>query len=390
VVAEVALALLLLTGSGLLIRSFSAVISEDAGFDGEDVALTPVALSGIKYPELVNHRHFWEEMLDRAQAIPGVSATGLISSLPLSGGIPNGQVHLDGDVSILGNANYVVASEGVFDALDITLLQGRVWDERDGPDAAHAVLVSRSFAETYWPGENPIGRLVSGGGMDADWPADQPVFGTVVGVVEDVRFRALTRAGRPTVYWYYRQRPGRIRYGARLVVESASGEPTLVTSGLREAIQTTDQDVAIQLRYLRDVVSDSTAERRFTLFIMSGFGAIALLLAALGIYGVVSYAVARRSREMGIRLALGATGSGVRRMVLQGSMGPVALGLLVGVAGALTLSRIMAGLLYEVEPNDPLTLVGVVALMLVTGWIASWIPARRGTRVDPMVTMRAE
>jgi putative ABC transport system permease protein len=132
------------------------------------------------------------------------------------------------------------------------------------------------------------------------------------------------------------------------------------------------------------------AERRFTLLIMSGFGAIALLLAALGIYGVVSYAVARRSREMGIRLALGATGGGVRTMVLRGAMGPVSLGLLVGVAGAWTLSRIMGGLLYEVEPDDPLTLGGVVVLLLMTGLIASWIPARRGTRVDPMVTLREE
>ena len=362
VVAEVALALVLLTGSGLLIRSFSAILSENAGFDGEDVALSPVALSGIRYPELENHRLFWEEMLDRTQAVPGVLAAGLISSLPLSGMIPSGQLALDGDVSLLGNANYVVASEGVFAALDITLLQGRVWDERDGPDAAHTVLVSRSFAETYWPEDNPIGRQVSVGGMDSNWAQDPPVFGTVVGVVADVRFRALTRAGRPTVYWYYRQRPGRIQYGASLLVESASGDPALVAGGLREAIQAADSDVAVQLGYLRESVARSMAERRFTLLIMSGFGAIALLLAALGIYGVVSYAVARRSREMGIRLALGATSSAVRGMVLRGAMGPVALGLLVGVAGAWTLSRIMAGLLYEVEPNDPLTLMGVVLL----------------------------
>ena len=173
-------------------------------------------------------------------------------------------------------------------------------------------------------------------------------------------------------------------------MESASGDPALVARGFRETIQAADSDVAIQLRYLRESVADSMAARRFTLLIMSGFGAIALLLAALGIYGVVSYAVARRSREMGIRLALGATGGGVRRMVLRGAMGPVALGLLVGVAGAWTLSRIMAGLLYEVEPNDPLALTGAAVLLVVTGLIASWIPALRGTRVDPMVTMRVE
>jgi putative ABC transport system permease protein len=390
VATEVALALVLLTGSGLLIRSFKIILSEDGGFGGDDVALSSLALSGIKYPELEDHRLFWEGMLERAQGIPGVSAAGLISSLPVSGFAPNGLVHLDGDVSRTGDAIYVVASEGTFDALDITLLQGRLFDDRDGPDAPHAAVVSRSFAETYWPGESPIGKQVSGGGMDEFWSSDPPVFGTVVGVVGDVRFRDLTRAGQPTVFWNYRQRPGRIRYGANLVVESSSGDPTMVAGNLRAAIRGTDSDIAVRLRFLKDLVSDSMAERRFVLLIMSGFALVGLLLAALGIYGVVSYAVARRNREMGIRLALGATGGTVRRMVLLGAMGPVGLGLIAGLAGAWALSRVLAGFLYEVRPTDPLTFLGVVFLLLATGWVASWIPARRGTRVDPMITMRAE
>ncbi|MGW8265876.1 MAG: ADOP family duplicated permease [Longimicrobiales bacterium] len=390
VATEVALALVLLTGSGLLIRSFSSVVSEEGGFDGTDVALTSVALSGIKYPELEDHRLFWEGMLGRAQAIPGVVAAGLISSLPVSGFVPNGLVHLDGDVSRTGNGIYVVSSEGVFDALDIPLLQGRLFDERDGPDAPHAVVVSRSFADAYWPGESPIGKQVSGGGMDDFWSSDPPVFGTVVGVVGDVRFRDLTRAGRPTVYWNFRQRPYRIQYGANLLVESSSGDPALVAGSLRDAVTREDPDIAVRLRYLRDLVSDSVAERRFVLLIMSGFAISGLFLAALGIYGVVSYAVARRSREMGIRLALGATGGTVSGMVLAGAMGPVILGLIVGLAGAWALSRVLSGFLYDVQPTDPVTFLGVVLLLLMTGWVASWIPARRGTRVDPMITMRAE
>ena len=390
VATEVALTLMLLTGSGLLIRSFSLVMREDGGFDGNDVVVSSVSLSGIKYPELEDHRLFWEGMLTRAQAIPGVSAAGLITTLPVSGFAPNGLVHLDGDVSRTGDGIYVVASEGAFQALDIPLLQGRLFDERDGPDAPHAVVVSRSFADTYWPGERPIGRQVSGGGMDNFWSPDSPVFGTVVGVVGDVRYRDLTRAGTPTVYWNYRQRPFRIRYGANLLVESASGDPALVAGGLRDAITGADPDIAVRMRYLGDVVAASVAERRFVLLIMAGFAATGLLLAAVGIYGVVSYAVARRSREMGIRLALGATGPVVRKMVVLGAMGPVLLGLMAGLAGAWGLSRLMSGFLYEVQPDDPLTFVGVVALLLMIGWAASWIPARRGTRVDPMITMRAE
>jgi predicted permease len=390
VATEVALALILLTGSGLLIRSFSLVMREDGGFDGNDVAVSSVALSGIKYPELEDHRRFWEGMLERAQAIPGVSAAGLITTLPVSGFAPNGLVHLDGDVSRTGDGIYVVASEGAFEALDIPLLQGRLFDQRDGPDAPHAVVVSRSFADTYWPGESPIGRQVSGGGMDDFWSADPPVFGTVVGVVGDVRYRDLTRAGTPTVYWNYRQRPFRIRYGANLLVESASGDPALVAGGLRDAITGADPDIAVRLRYLDDLVAASVAERRFVLLIMAGFAATGLLLAAVGIYGVVSYAVARRSREMGIRLALGATGPAVRKMVVLGAMGPVLVGLVAGLAGAWGLSRLLSGLLYGVPPDDPLTFLGVVTLLLITGWAASWIPARRSTRVDPMITMRAE
>lgn len=390
VAIEVALALVLLTGSGLLIRSFSLVLSEEGGFDASDVAVSPLSLSGIKYPELEDHRRFWEGMLNRARGIPGAVATGLITTLPVSGFAPNGLVHLDGDVSRTGDAIYVVASEGAFEALDITLLQGRLFDDRDGPDARHAVVVSRSFAETYWPGESPIGKQVSGGGMDNFWSSDPPVFGTVVGVVAEVRYRDLTRPGTPTVYWNYRQRPFRIRYGANLLVESGSGDPSLVVGALREAIAAEDSDIAIRLRFMRDLVASSLAERRFLLLLMSGFALTGLLLAALGIYGVVSYAVARRSREMGIRLALGATGGTVRRMVLLGAMGPVALGLVSGVAGAWALSRVLAGLLYEVQPTDPVTFLGVVLLLLMTGWVASWIPARRGTRMDPMITMRAE
>ena len=251
-------------------------------------------------------------------------------------------------------------------------------------------VVSRSFAQQYWPGENPLGKQVSGGGMDSFWEADPPVFGTVVGVVADVRFRELTRAGEPAVYWSYRQRPSRIRYGANLVVEAGSGNPALVAQGLRAAIQETDPDVAIRVRFLRDQVADSMAERRFVLLVMSRFAAVALFLAALGIHGVVSYAVARRTREMGIRLAPGATPGTVRGMVLRQAMTPMGLGLILGALGAWGVTRVLAGLLYEVRPTDPVTFLGVMTLLLVLGGGASWIPALRGTRVDPAVTMRGE
>jgi len=390
VAAEVALALMLLTGSGLLIRSFTAVLSEDPGFQGEDVVLSAVDLSGTKYPELEDHSRFWEDMLARAEAIPGVSRAGMTSAGPVSRFLPNGLVHLDGDPQKTGNAIYIVASSGAFEALDIPLLRGRLFEPSDVPEGGHVVVVSQSFADAYWPGEDPLGKQVSSGGMDGFSSMESPVFASIVGVVGDVRYRDLARAGSPTVYWNYRQRPHRLPYGANLVVESASGEPAAVAGALRRALQEADPDVAPRIRYVRELVADSLGQRRFTLLIMSAFAAIGLLLAALGIFGVVSYAVAQRTREMGIRLALGATGATVRSMVLRGAMVPVVLGLLIGVGGAWSLSRIMAGLLYEVTPNDPLTFLGVSGLLLATGLVATWIPTVRGTRVDPMITMRGE
>jgi predicted permease len=386
---EVALALVLLVGSGLLIRSFMAVLGEEAGFDGSDVALTTVALSGVKYPDLEAHRLFWDDMLDRARAIPGVTGAAVVSNRPLSGA-PNGRISLDGDPEKHGDALYVVASSEAFDVLDVPLLRGRFFDERDGPGAPHAVVVSESFADEYWPDGDALGKLVSGGGMDDFWDSDPVAFGTVVGVVGEVRYRDLTRAGGPTVYWNYRQRPFRLRFGGNLLVESASGDPALVGAALRSAVRQTDSDIAVRMRYMSDLITDSVSERRFILLVLGGFAALGLLLASVGIYGVVSYAVARRTREMGIRLALGAAPASVRGLVLGGALRPVLLGLFFGVLGGLALTGVMRGMLYEVEATDPITYVAVVTLLLATGGLASWIPAIRSTRVDPMITMRVE
>jgi len=388
VMVEVALALVLLTGSGLLVRSFNAVLAVDAGFDEADVVISGVALSGIKYPHLDDHRLFWEGMVDRAEAIPGVSQAGLITSVPASGSLPNGLVHLDGGTSRTGDAAYIVASAGVFGALDIPLIRGRLFEVSDGPDSPHVVVVNQAFADKYWPGENPIGKQVSGGGMDNYWAADGVVFGTVVGVVGDVRYRSLIRPARPVVYWNFRQRPYRIRWGANMIVESETDGPGGLISSVREALHAADPDVAPRIQLMEDVIADTLAERRFTLLIMSGFAVVGLLLSALGIFGVVSYAVAQRTREIGIRMALGASGGAVRTMIIRGSMLPVGLGLLLGLVAAWMVSRTMAVLLYEIRPTDPLTFVFVSGILLFTGLIASWLPTVRGTRVDPVNSMR--
>jgi len=317
-----------------------------------------------------------------------VGSAGVMSRIPSGGGVGNGRVHLNGDPSQFGNADYIVASQGAFEALDATLIRGRLFEEADGPDSPHVVVVSQSFADRYWPDESAIGKLVSAGGMDSYWDRDPIVFATIVGVVADIRLRDLSRPGRPAIFWNYRQRTSRIVSGGYLVAETES--PGAIFGGLRNAISTTDPDIPIRIRELGDLVAGSLAARRFTLYTMGAFALIALSLATLGIYGVVSYAVSKRTREMGLRLALGATGGLVQGMIIKGAMIPVVLGLGVGMAGAWVLSRVMMGLLYQVSPNDPFTFFCVAGLLLGTAVAACAVPAYRGTRVDPMVTMRGD
>jgi predicted permease len=282
----------------------------------------------------------------------------------------------------------VVASGGAFEALDIPLLQGRLFDQRDAPDAEHVAVVSRSFAESVWPGLDPIGRQVTGGGMDNFYQERR--FARVIGVVGDVRYRDLGTEGGPTVYFPHSQRPFRIQYGASLVIEATQGDPAALFGSIRATLQRLDPDVPIAIESHQDLLLESLTARRFVMMLFGAFAGIALLLASVGIYGVVSYSVARRTREMGIRLALGADAGTVQKMVVRASMQMVVGGLIVGLVAAIGMTGLMQDLLFGVTPTDPMTLAAVVAILGLMGFLSSWIPARASTRVDPMVTMRAE
>jgi predicted permease len=393
VATEVALALVLLMGSGLLIRSFGQVLGEDPGFDASDVVSSAVALSANRYPTPADHTRFYDDLIARLEGLRSVESAGLISVLPLSGGASNGRIQLDGDPDKNTGSNspvYLVASEGAFDALDIPLVRGRVFDERDGPEAPHAVVVNQAFVDQFWPDVDPIGRQVTGGGMDNYWDAETMAWGTVVGVVDDVRYRDLTSRPAPAVYWSYRQRPYRIRFGANLVAEARGSEASAITAEVRTVVRQANADIAVEVGLLADQVDASLAERRFMLLILGGFSMLAVGLAAVGIYGVVSYTVARRTREMGIRLALGAAPTDVRALVLRGVIGMVGLGLVAGLFGAFLVTRTLSSFLYETSTTDPLTFVAVPALLFCTALLASWVPASRSTRVDPISTMRSE
>lgn len=385
---EVALALVLLVGSGLLVRSFQTLLGEDVGVDVSDVLTATVPLSTLKYPDPTDHGRWHAETLRLLGELPGVSSAAVTTTLPVSGGAPNGRLEVDNNLDQFVTADYVVASGSYFEALDVPLREGRLFDDRDGPDQPHVAIVNEAFVREHWPGESALGHTVTGGGMD-NFYEDRP-FAEIVGVVGDVRYRSLADEARPTVYFPATQRPFRTMYSANLVVESATGDPGAILQAVRSTLQRQDPDIPLRFTAMSDVVGRSLTERRFTMLLLSGFSLVALVLAIVGIYGVVSYSVARRTREMGIRLALGAEPGNVLRLVVSASMRTVVVGLVVGIVGTIVAGRVLRGFLYGVGPLDPAAILAGVVTLGGAAFLASWLPARRGTRVDPMLTMRAE
>lgn len=388
VAGEVALALVLAVASVLVVRSFQNLLAEEAGFDATDVVTLTLSLSQSKYESAAAQAEWHRGFLDELRTLPGVAAAGFIGTVPLDGFLANGRLQLDDDLEKGAVAGYVLADGGAFAALDIPLVRGRVFDDRDGPDAPHVAIVSQSFADSYWPGEDPIGRTVSGGGMDEFWQERR--FAEVVGVVGDVRFRGLGRESEPTVYFPYRQRPMRIQFVAHAVVESENDRPAALVPMLRQTLAAADPDVPPRIRPLGDAVAASVAPQRFMVVLLGAFAALSLVLAWAGIYGVVSYQVAQRTREMGIRMALGGAPASVRALVLRQSLTVVAAGLVIGLIGVAVGGRVMTSLLYGVKPVDPVSILLAVAALTGAALLASWVPATRGTRVDPAITMRAE
>lgn len=384
---EVALALVLLAASGLLVRSFRAVLDEDPGFDPADVDVMSMSLSQLKYPTPEDHARWYTRFLEQVRALPGVADAGVLSAVP-GGGAPNGRLELNGSTDEHAIGEYVVASAGAFRALDIPLVEGRLFDDRDGPDDEHVVVVSEAFADLAWPGEDPVGRTVNGGGMDNFWQERR--FARVVGVVGNVRYDGLDHPVNAAVYFPYTQRPFRLAYSASVVVEAANVDPASLFGALRSTLRTVDPDVPVKTVEMSAALVGALGQRRFLMMILGGFSLTALLLAGVGIYGVVSYSVARRTREMGIRMALGAGPESVRGLVIGTAMRMVGLGLVLGLIGAFSTSRLMRSLVYGVSPTDPISIVTAAGILGTVALMASWIPARVVTRVDPMITMRAE
>ncbi len=384
---EVSMAFVLLIGAGLLIRSFWEVLNQDPGFETGNVLAVELAPPESKYEDEGEARgRYFQRVLDDLSSVPGLLAVGLVNHPPLGGLSWNGAFEIEGRGPASGVADYRIAGGNYFEALGIQVLHGRVFDERDARPGDDVAVIDRALAERYWPGEDPLGKRIRNLANDAWIYPDRWL--TVIGVVAAVRHDALTAEPRPTVYVHSRQRSGRLS-GATVVLRGTV-PPEALIGPVRAQLRVIDPDVPAEFTTMQRVVYDTVSNRRFTMLVLVGFAALALLLAALGIYGVVSYAVQSRTREMGIRLALGAAPRGVVGMVLGDSMRAVAMGALLGLGGAGALTRVIRGMLYGIEPLDPLVL-GTVGLLLVgVATLATYIPARRAGAVDPMVALRYE
>ena len=381
--AEVALALVLLAGAGLLLRSFTTLVTERPGFDTRGLLLADLALPTSRYVGGPARRIFYDELLDRLRALPGAQAVAATSSPPLSWG-PNGAIVADDRPGETGQAHYRVVSGDYFKAVGVPLSRGRSFTAADDSSATHVAVVNEAFARQMWSSVDVTGKRVRFLGMDAH----NATWLTVIGVARDVKQIALDAPPEPEVYVSYRQRPERAAFMS--IVVRSSTPPQLLAAAVRDAVRAQGKEVPVTISTMEERVARSVADRRFVMVVLTAFGVVALLLAAVGIYGVLSYSVARRTKEIGVRVALGARASTVLGMIVGDSMRPVLWGTALGVAGTLALSRLLRGLVYGVGVTDPLTFVVATVVLLVVALIASWVPASRASRVDPIVALRSD
>jgi predicted permease len=386
VICETALSMLLIAGTGLLLRSFAQILHVDSGFKPDGVLTMRVSLPDAIYNKPEQRRAFYNELLDRVRRLPGVEATGAVSGLPLSGDGGSGTLTVDTQSVPMEDrapeADQRVATPGYFKAMGISLLRGRAFEARDTDGAPPVAIVDESLAERYWPNQDPIGKRVHTGG-----PGSASPWATVIGVVRPVRNRTLEARSRVEVYWPENQ----TAYRSMTLAVKVSGNPMNLASTIQRQVLSLDPDLPVyHVLTMKEVMGDSLQRRKLALILLGCFASLALLLASIGIYGVMSYGVAQRQVEIGVRMALGADRGQVMRMMVRSGMSTIAIGLAVGVMLSLALTQLIKGLLFAVRPSDPVALGGAVLLLLAAALLAILIPARRAMKMNPMAALRYE
>jgi predicted permease len=388
--AQMALAVLLLLGAGLMLRSLAALMRIDPGFDPRRVLTLQIAPPEASYPRPEQAVTLYRNLLESVRALPGVEAAGIVRSLPLAAPIGDWGLDVEGYVETPGHnakGDWQVVSDGAFEALGERLAAGRWLAASDSAAGMPVALVNETLARTYWPGADPIGRRIRmGSNTQRPWM-------TVVGVVRDVRHNGLTETIKEKFYVPYAQFPLSTGFAPRnmnLVVRT-SGNPLALAGPIRAAVRRLDPNLPIaKVRPMTEVVDASLSTPRLTGSLLSIFAGLALLLAAIGVSGVLAYLVSRRRREIGIRMALGASGGSVMRLVIRRGLATAGAGVAVGVIAALFLTRLMEGLLYGVAPRDPGTFLAVTTILGAIALVASAVPAWRASRVDPLEALRSE
>jgi predicted permease len=382
VVAQVALTLVLLIGAGLLGKSFLKLIEIDPGFRIENAVAMDLSLPAADDEKQEKQiALFNRQLLERLGHYPGISAVGAVNSLPMTGTGSNGTFLIDNNPAATDYAEYRIASPGYFAAIGIPLLRGRLFEQSDTPDSLHVAVISQSLARKVWPNEDPIGKRIQFGNMDGD-----KRLLNVVGIVGDVREK-LDSDVRPTVYANSFQRPQ--SSSVSIVARANIGTAPLI-SGMRAELRSLNPELPASFRTLDQVFSSSLDDRRLNLVLFGVFAAVALMLAVTGIYGVMSYSVTQRTNEIGVRIALGAQSSDVLKLVIGQGMILASIGVLIGVAGAVALTRLMSSLLYDVSSTDATIFSVVSVLLAVVALLACYVPARRAMKVDPIVALRYE
>jgi putative ABC transport system permease protein len=382
VIFEVGSALILLVGAGLLINSFMQVLRVEPGFDPEGVLVARTSLPKTRYQKPEQYRIVNQQVMERLSALPGVQAVGVTSNIPLFeewviGFVADGQ-----DVKEVRTANNATVSIDYFQVMKIPLQAGRTFTEQDRPGAPAVAIINETLARSVWPGENAIGKRIRWGG----W-GDELL--TVVGVVADVKISGLDADTRSAIYLPLFQFP-RPRMEVIYVVRTATDPGNLISS-LRQEIRAVDQELPVyDIRTMNQLVTKSISQRRFSVLLLGMFAFTALLLAAIGLYGVISYSVTQRTHEIGIRMALGAQEKDVLKLVIGQGMTLTLIGLVIGLIGSFALTRLMKGLLFGVSASDPTTFALVASLLVAVALLACYIPARRAARVDPMIALRHE
>ena len=389
VISEVAIAVVLLVGAGLLIRSFQRLQRVDIGFPASNLLTMRMVLPTPKYRQPEARRVFYDETLRRIRELPGVESAGIISFLPLSFSGMNFSFSIEGRLapadSELPLALYRVVDPDYFTTMQIPLLRGRSFDTHDTEASQPVIIINRQLADRFWPNEDPTGKRMKIG------PADSPnPWAIVIGVVTNSRQSGLYGDQTLEMYAPYNQDRRGFTAPKDLVVRTKSN-PNSLAAAVRQVIGTVDKDQPVSnIRTMEQVLSETVARERFQTLLLAIFASLALILACVGLYGVISYAAAQRTHEIGIRMALGAQRRDVLRLVIRQGMSITLVGIAVGLIGAFALTRIMTSMLYETTPTDPLTFVAVAGVLMVVAILACYLPARRATKVDPLVALRYE